>query len=355
MKTRTEFIDNKEILIVDGAVSAENLYKYYTFACGSLYSISRVGSDTPESLQHRKTLQSNYLLRDILNPNFDFFRNEFILNYAKQKQLRLYEFYVNLCTAGDIYPYHVDGYNNNDKTLLYYMNSEWHPYWEGETHFTDNSLTDVLVSCGFIPGRMVLFNSTIPHKSSQPSSDGKYYRFVFTAKFVDESNELKYNSSLNIEDFIYEKYDLSKLTDREKAVVNFISLHTKNIEHSGDTLFNHFYNTFSILKHLNRTEDVCIAGMLHSIYGTDYFNPEILVKSEQIEKMVGQYSENLISIFCSPNRDDLIKNNSLNLPKNVQLDLLYILYANLIEQSKRIVISQNEFANIKNKINNLSI
>jgi hypothetical protein len=351
LKTRLHEVDDKKIEIVDGIYNADDMLKFSSFANGSTFAISRVGSNAPETSQYQKTLQSHYTLTDILNPKFDIFRNEYILNYLKKNNLRVYEYYVNLSTSSDIYTYHVDSYSKNSKTMLYYCNLEWESTWEGETHFSDETMRDVIVSCSFMPGRVCLFESTIPHKSSQPSPNAKFYRLTFTSKFVSSNDIIKYPESIDIQDFIYDMYDENLLSDKEKTALRWIKNSTINIEHSGDTLYNHLYKTFSVLKHLGCSEDVCLAGLYHSIYGTDFFNPNLIIDRETIVSLIGKYSEELVNIFCMNGRDNIILNNTFHYDNKMNIDLLYILYANLIEQVYRFRgISQGFFAKIKNRI-----
>jgi hypothetical protein len=349
MKVRTHHIDDRKIEILDEIYNADDMIKFSNFAVNSTFSISRVPINSVET--HQKTLQSHYVLTDVLNPNFNIFKNNFILNYLKENKLRVYEYYLNLSTASDIYTYHVDSYSKNSKTMLYYCNLEWEPTWEGETHFSDESMKDVISSCSFIPGRVCLFDSTIPHKSSQPSPNAKFYRFVFTAKFVAEDDIIKYPESIDMQDFIYDFYDENLLNDREKTALKWIKKNTANIDHTGDGLYSHLYKTFSVLKHLKCSEDVCLAGLFHSIYGTEFFNPNVNVDRNTIKGLIGDYSEQLAYIFCQNGRDDIILLNVLSLDDKTNIDLLYIMYANLIEQSYRIrSINRGFLAKIKNKI-----
>ena len=129
--------------------------------------------------------------------------------------------------------------------------------------------------------------------------------------------------------------DKSLLTEKEKAALNYIENKTKNISHSGETLIDHFYGTYSILKNLKQTEDVCIAGLYHSIYGTDYFKPGVDVDEQEIENIIGKYSNDLVKVFCSKNRDEVILKNTVNVDTKTHLDLLYLLYANFLEQAFR--------------------
>lgn len=346
MKLKREIdINGKCIEIYDDVFAADKRFQLYNFAVKSYYVVERSGSDVPERLSLHKTLKSEFSLKDILS--FKFFENNEIINYIKKNNLRIDRCYTNLCSASDIYQYHVDTQTLRCPSGLYYINIEWDPTWEGETHFSDDSMQDILYSSAFIPGRFVVFDGTIPHKSSQPSTNAKYYRFVFVIKFA-VTRSPNWADSITIEDFIYQKN--CKLTKKEQICLNYLKVKTGDTPHSGTTFYEHLANTFYILKSLKQPERVCLAGMFHAIFGTEYFNFDKTIFKEEISKLIGKEAIHLVEQFSLPNRNNLIIQNLNNNNLQTQLDLLYILYANSIEQVYRIHIEQNFFTTVKNKI-----
>jgi hypothetical protein len=105
---------------------------------------------------------------------------------------------------------------------------------------------------------------------------------------------MKVYDDLEMSDFIYSKYDESLLNDREKNALSWIKINVNEIEHGNDSLYNHLYGTFSVLKHLKCSVDVCIAGLFHSVYGTEYFNPNLKLDRDSIKMLIGEYSEYLV-------------------------------------------------------------
>jgi hypothetical protein len=353
MKSKKFYIDNKKIEIFDDVFSASERFKLYEFVNTSLYTIDRFGNSAPEHVKYHKTLKSTYNLIDLLN--FGFFNNQHILNYIKQNNLRVRECYVNLCTASDIYTYHTDTYTTEIPTGLYYANLEWHPTWEGETHFSNESMDDILCSCSFIPGRVIFFDGNIPHKSSQPGPLAEFYRFVFTIKFSKKEDlEKNFFNSIKIEDFIYSK-DID-LTDKDKNVLKFLKANCNNIMHTAQcSLYDHLKNTFLILKNLNQCDEVCYAGLLHSIYETEYFKHNLIFDEKQIIDLVGNYTNQLIKYFSINDRDIVILENTLNFSIKEHKDLLYMLYANMIEQSYRQNVNKEFICKIRSKLDQLDI
>jgi hypothetical protein len=156
-------------------------------------------------------------------------------------------------------------------------------------------------------------------------------------------------NELFTEDNIFNFEDII-LSDKENACIQQIKSLTEFIPHSDTTFFNHLYNTFRILKNLNQSEDVCLAGLYHSVYDTDFFKANLNLNDEDVIDKIGKYSNFLVKVFCSADRDDCIFRNTLCLPTNVNKDLLYILYANEVEQSKRIGQELNFYSAIVSKI-----
>jgi hypothetical protein len=345
MKLRELDIEGKYVKVLDDIFSSNERLYMHRFVVNSQYTVERFSFDVPERQSFHKTLKCGFSITDIIN--FKFFENEYILSFIKENNLRVSRCYTNLCTASDIYQYHADTNVIGCPTGLYYCNIEWDPTWEGETHFSDDSMRDILFSSAFIPGRLVLFDGTIPHKSSQPAPNAQYYRFVFTIKFANNLCD-EWKDSIDIQDFIYHKN--YGLTGKEQLCLSYIREKTSNIQHSGTTLYQHLVNTFYVLKSLNQSEEVCLSGLMHSIYGTEYFKHTTETNKQQIIDLIGEYSNNLVEYFCMPDRDNLILNNTLNLNDKINLDLLYILYANLIEQSYRNSYDWKFFTEIRNKI-----
>lgn len=332
VKTKRFNLDGKFIDVFDGALSFAEVTDAHTYAEGSLYRPKRAGGEFYIG-RYQTTLRSSLSVTDICN--FNFFKNEFVLEYMRTNGFRVRDAYINLCTASDVYRYHVDTYDEKDgcRTLLCYLNHEWMPEWEGETHFSDQEAKDILVSCAFIPGRIIVFDSTIPHKSSQPGPTTPAYRYVLVLKLVQKHSP-GWREAVCLEDLKF-RSDV-QLTDRERVAASYLSEATGCMPHSGSTLFSHLMNTFYILKNFGLPEKTCLAGMFHSIYGTESYQLRSDVSEDKIIDLIGNEANDLVKIFSQPNRYENIVNNRLNLNKDVRLALLHVEYANAIEQARRV-------------------
>jgi len=122
-------------------------------------------------------------------------------------------------------------------------------------------------------------------------------------------------------------------------ISNFITNYAKDMKHCDRSFLDHLINTYNILKKLNQKEDVCLAGLFHSVYGTEEFKIKnmLLPTRAEIQNIIGIYSESLVYSFSiQKNKDEeFLKNFNENcLQKDI--DLFFISYANLKEMKNTI-------------------
>lgn len=119
---------------------------------------------------------------------------------------------------------------------------------------------------------------------------------------------------------------------------------TKSIPHGDKTLLSHCLEVYNILKDIDLEESVCIAGLYHSIYSTEYFKHDITISRDEIKSLIGDYAESLVYEFCTlEDRDSSLLNNTKSYSDKVYYDLLCIAYANLKTQKER--LGANELLN----------
>jgi len=103
---------------------------------------------------------------------------------AKLHKLKFVSATINLAVPSSIQFPH----SHNEKTvLLYYINPEWKNEYYGETLFYDDYSNEIIHSCKYMPGRIVLFDGKTPHSIRPPSHIAPQYRFTLFASF-DEMN-----------------------------------------------------------------------------------------------------------------------------------------------------------------------
>ena len=102
---------------------------------------------------------------------------------------------------------------------------------------------------------------------------------------------------------------------------------TQGIKHSHSTLYEHCYNVYVLLKNMERSQDVCLAGLYHSIYGNEYFKPPIKVTRAKIRALIGKKAEALVYTYNNTkDRDNYYLKNA-----DKYKDLFLMCYINLLD------------------------
>jgi hypothetical protein len=130
------------------------------------------------------------------------------------------------------------------------------------------------------------------------------------------------------------------------------------ILHSGGSLLSHLVNTSRLLSNWGCREDICNAGMLHSVYGTEYFHAGFVSPPrETVRAVVGAEAEYLIylnSVLCheslyanvSSMKRFAVLDRSQGLTIPVTFETIAALYtidlANTLEQLPRVSLSVGE-------------
>jgi hypothetical protein len=128
-----------------------------------------------------------------------------------------------------------------------------------------------------------------------------------------------------------------------KLLVFLNELNCFDTGHSGRSLGDHLMNTFYILEKIGASKDICLAGGLHSIYGTNVFTKHTLSYADRdlVSQTFGPRAEYLAYLFSRINRPyclesgdikDAHTGESLSISRQDLEDLRIIEAANLFEQ-----------------------
>tara|TARA_R100001132_G_scaffold25307_1_gene25352 strand:+ start:2362 stop:3249 length:888 start_codon:yes stop_codon:yes gene_type:complete len=117
-----------------------------------------------------------------------------------------------------------------------------------------------------------------------------------------------------------------------------ISKNTNEIPHGNKTFFDHLVGVYNILKKTNHEEDVCLAGLFHSIYGNDIFNYKTEKNRENIKNIIGKEAEELVWIFNNTPREILKetgseKIQSILVANELDQNLLFEVYDNYYDHN----------------------
>jgi hypothetical protein len=240
----------------------------------------------------------------------------------KLKCKSLSKIYINGYTFGtDGYAHQDESwitkkFGNNDlaETTIIYLNPSWDIDWSGETVIYENLTHDnnsIVESVLPKLGRVFTFQSNKYHASRPLSRFCPVLRSILVIKTVDPVI----------------------ITPQMK----FITEVTPNIKHSGRTFFGHLFGTMLKLENRNKkvSDDVLLAGLYHSIYGTEYFeykNSEI--NRDVIKELIGEYAEQLVYEFCNmKDRVNTLLTNSNQYSTQMLTDLITIEICNLQDQN----------------------
>ncbi len=82
------------------------------------------------------------------------------------------------------------------------------------------------------------------------------------------------------------------------------SLGTKDVPHTGEGFFAHLVAVYRDLKKLGCDEAVCVAGLFHSIYGTEKFRLFGLSvdRRDEVIALIGEHAERVAYINCVMDR-----------------------------------------------------
>ena len=88
---------------------------------------------------------------------------------------------LNLVRSNDVHYIH---HHPDKHVLLYYVNLDWRDGWYGETLFYDpDDIEKISFTSLYKPGRIILFDGSIPHAIRPQSIKGPKYRFSLSLFF----------------------------------------------------------------------------------------------------------------------------------------------------------------------------
>jgi hypothetical protein len=93
-----------------------------------------------------------------------------------------------------------------------------------------------------------------------------------------------------------------------KQLTDFlVELGIEKVPHTEKTYLGHLVNVYRLMEKEGCTEEVCRAGMFHSIYGTEKFQgfKLPLEKRDEVRKLIGERAEMLGYLNCAMDRATL--------------------------------------------------
>lgn len=176
--TKHTLSSGKEIHIYDGLLPLGLRDRVFNFLSNSKFVIGW-GDGTHEKAIKYKFLHSQFNDEDNENCGLlPFLKNtavnELIKNLTVKKSI------VNLSVPSDTHFVHA---HPEKIVVLYYANMDWEQHWHGETLFYAEDLSDIEVALKYTPGRVIVFDATIPHSMRPQSISADNYRFTYALTF----------------------------------------------------------------------------------------------------------------------------------------------------------------------------
>jgi hypothetical protein len=168
----------KEIHVYDGLLPLSLRDSIFSFISDSVF---RIGwqDGTGQGPSAHKYLYSTYSEQDTNKCGLLPFLKTTAVNELI-KGLKLEKSIVNLSVPSDTHWAH----SHPEKlVVLYYANMEWQQHWHGETLFYTEDLDEIELAVRYTPGRIVVFDATIPHAMRPQSPAADHYRFTYAMTF----------------------------------------------------------------------------------------------------------------------------------------------------------------------------
>lgn len=199
--------------------------------------------------------------------------------------------YANQHTFGTEGYIHTDTERKEDQTCVVYMTPEWDADWGGETVFFNNDKTEILKSVLPKFGRTAIFSGNIQHCARGVSRICNRARMTLMFKF-----------SINPQDYY----------SSESLLKNFLlNIGANQKPHKNGSLMDHLMRTFMLMKSANLNDGICLAGGLHSVYGTSSYKDGCLPHdSTLVADTFGEDVDAAVRLFGSLNRPDDLKDDS---------------------------------------------
>jgi hypothetical protein len=175
----------KEIIIFDDLFSYIEKQRYFDFVKKSFFTFSgnsNFDEFSPQPLG-KPYLTSVYSNEDLENLGLTTTKSFDPISLFL-KNLKVRRAYVYVSDHTTTHYFHSDP---GVKTLIYYPIMEWKNEYGGETMFANEEVTEIEYSSMYTPGRVILFDATIPHKMSAPASTCPFYRFTFVINYEYET------------------------------------------------------------------------------------------------------------------------------------------------------------------------
>ena len=151
---------------------------------------------------------------------------------------------------------------------------------------------------------------------------------------------------------MHERTIVAAFAERPLQFLRTLCAH--RVPHTEGTLIDHLLGTAAVLKRWGYPEDICLAGLFHSVYGTSTFETSLLSLNERdrVTQIIGESAERTAFFFSQMDQEEFWKQLGSDEPHlrlrhqdvpvrvdpNEMQRLMAIFWANEIEQASRTML-----------------
>jgi Rps23 Pro-64 3,4-dihydroxylase Tpa1-like proline 4-hydroxylase len=167
----------KKIYVFDDLFELEWRTHAYEFVKNSMFTVVGARDQGDIHYSEHQYLHSKYSPEDVERFGIvQSIKDEKLLSLITGKEMRPhFGAVVNLSIPLDTYFVH----SHKNTTMLYYANIRWREDWGGETLFFTEDMSEVVYTSVYKPGRVIVFDGSIPHTIRPQSRYAPQYRFTF--------------------------------------------------------------------------------------------------------------------------------------------------------------------------------
>lgn len=178
--------DQREIIVLDDAYNYAEISGFYKSAIEMQYQIyNSSDAECQHQEDHRRLAARLDIGCPFMGAIFKPEVTEYLKKHIPQDRFKGERVYMNLGIHSDEHRSHVDQFNVGfGKTVLVYINKKWDVDWGGETAFYDDKREELLYMSQIVPGRILIFDGSIPHSAKPQHFHAQPYRFTLAIKFA---------------------------------------------------------------------------------------------------------------------------------------------------------------------------
>lgn len=184
-----EFDRNRNLIVIDDAFTFSEVSGNYAETVSRKYSIYNSSDLEIQNLPSKRLGCPLEMNDPIISNIYSKERLEVFKDYIPQEKYYHWRSYMNLGIHSDPHKIHCDDFvPETGKTILVYMNRNWDLDWGGETTFYSDDRKKIKYVSQFVPGRIIIFDGSIPHSAKPQHFSAPPYRFTLASKFRIHEN-----------------------------------------------------------------------------------------------------------------------------------------------------------------------